>query len=117
MVLKLKHAFVDYALVSLYYEVNNVEEVSNMLTPNRYMTWEQAVKEYPNSWVVFDENAKTFWGGDPSEGTVIAVCSDDEIDDYRIECRRMNRKIRFNRTSYKTGVGLIDVQGISIRVE
>ena len=57
-----------------------------MLTPNEYMTWDEAVEKYPDSWVVFDENCKTAWGGEPIEGIVIAVCSDEEIDDYRIEC-------------------------------
>lgn len=88
-----------------------------MLTPNEYMTWDDAVKKYPDSWVVFDENCKLAWGGRPDSGIVIAVCSDEEIDDYRIECRHTNKKIHFGRTNYKMGVGIVDVEGISIRVD
>lgn len=88
-----------------------------MLEPNKYMTWEEAVKEYPDSWVVFDENAKTDWGGEPLEGNVIAVCSNDEIIDYRLKCRHLGKKINFERTSYNIGVGVINVQGISLEVK
>lgn len=88
-----------------------------MLTPNEYMTWDEAVKKYPNSWVVFDENCKLAWGGDPAEGIVIAVCTDDEIDDYRIECRHTKKKIHFSRTSYNMTSGFVEVEGINIRVD
>lgn len=88
-----------------------------MLTPNEYMTWDEAVKKYPDSWVVFDKNCKAAWGGEPLEGIVIAVCSDDEIDDYLIDCRHNHRNVHYERTSYKTGVGIINVEGISIKVD
>lgn len=88
-----------------------------MLEPNKKMTWEEAVKEYPDSWVVFDENCKTAWGEEPLEGTVIAVCSNDEIDDFLIECLQSNRMVHYDRTSVKAGVGIINVQGIGIKVE
>ena len=76
-----------------------------MITPNKYMTWEEAVKAYPDHYVVFDENAKIGWARQPLEGMVIAVCTNDEIDDFRIKCRHEGKVIYFDRTRFTTKYG------------
>lgn len=76
-----------------------------MITPNEYMTWAQAVKDYPDHYVVFDGDAKLGWAQHPLEGTVIAVCSNEEIDNFRIKCIQEGRKIYFRRTKIKTPTG------------
>ena len=76
-----------------------------MLTPNEYMTWKQAVEKYPDHYVVFDANAKIGWARQPIAGVVIAVCDDDEIDDFRIKCRHEGKVIYFERTRVKTKMG------------
>ena len=76
-----------------------------MITPNEHMTWEQAVERYPDHYVVFDGDAKLGWAQRPLEGTVIAVCSNDEIDKFRVKCIQEGRKIYFRRTLIKTPTG------------
>lgn len=51
-----------------------------MLVINRNMTWDEMVEEFPDKWVVLSSH--TGWGPDIETGTVIAVLSDDEYDDY-----------------------------------
>ena len=61
------------------------------------MTWDQMVERYPDRWVavanpVFDGNHPDILGGD-----VVAVLTDDEINDY--ELAHQGQGLRFERTT------------------
>ena len=48
----------------------------------RRITWEDAVRDYPNMWVVFKNTEKS--GANPISGILVDVKSDDEIIPYKV---------------------------------
>lgn len=83
---------------------------------NKYYTWEQMVEMFPNKWVVV-ENGKLDSGRFIECGELIAVCDDDEIDKFIIECYENNKKIDYERTTEEGSLGIINVEGIKIKIE
>ncbi len=83
---------------------------------NKYYTWEQMVEMFPDKWVVV-ENAKLDSGRFIEAGELIAICDDNEVDKFIIECYEMGKKIDYERTTEEGSLGIINVEGIKIKVE
>ena len=65
---------------------------------NKYYTWQELAKEFPDKWVVV-ENATLDSGGFIVSGNLIGVCSDNEIDDFVVSCYKEDKRISYERTT------------------
>ena len=83
-----------------------------MLTDEKRLTWEEAVKDYPNMWVVFKNTEKS--GPNPISGILVDVKSDDEIIPYKVA--NYQNGYDFYRTTEESWGGLIDAD-FKIRVD
>lgn len=70
---------------------------------------------YPDKWVVV-ENAKLTDGGFIEAGELIAVGNKSETDDFMVECYNEGRTVDHQRTTDTGSVGILNVQGIEIRI-
>lgn len=59
------------------------------------MTWDEIVNKYPNMWVAIKD--AEIDGSDILSGIVVAVKSDNDIDDFRI--KNIRKGYRFRRTT------------------
>lgn len=73
---------------------------------NKYYTWGELVKLYPDSWVVV-ENTILDKGNFIKAGELIAVYNDNEIDDFVANCYNMGRRIRYKRTTTESVIGVM----------
>lgn len=86
-----------------------------MEQPNKLMTWNEMVKEYPDRWVIVQQTK-----GDVTnieEGFVKFVATDDEVSDIWIQCRKAGLGYKKDRTTVEPFMGIIDGVNFSITVE
>lgn len=83
-----------------------------MLTPNKLMTWDEMVREYPAKWV-FVEVTK----GDATnfdEGVVRVVAQDQEVEDAMDYCSEQGLRYTFQRTTVEPFMGILDSINLNI---
>ena len=78
-----------------------------------HLTWEEIVEKYPDRWVVLT-NCNMLYGG-IQDADVIAVLMNDEVDDFRLA--NWGKGYYYERTTEKTGVGIINVKGVELTVD
>ncbi len=78
--------------------------------PNRRMTWEEMVDQYPDRWIAIRDAQMD--GADIVSGIVEAVLTDDEIGEYREQAAH---GLQFDRTTEGNWYGPISAE-FSIRV-
>lgn len=86
-----------------------------MEQPNKLMTWEEMVENYPGKWVVVKKtkgNLSTI-----KEGIVKYVASDDEISDIWIKCRKSGLGYEKRRTTTEPFMGIVDGVNFEITAE
>lgn len=64
---------------------------------NERLTWEQIVEKYPDKWVALSNVITDGEHPDILEGDVVAVLSDDEIEDY--ELSHIGQGLQYQRTT------------------
>lgn len=83
---------------------------------NEFHTMEELEELYPDKWVLI-ENPKLNSGLFIVEGELIAVGDSREIGDFAVECRKAGRNVDYERTTDAGSVGVLEVEGLTIRVE
>ncbi len=78
-----------------------------------HLTWEEIIEKYPDCWVAL-ANCNMLYGG-IQDADIVAVLADDEVDDFRV--KNWGTGYRYRRTTERTGVGVINVQGVELTVD
>lgn len=86
-----------------------------MEQPNKLMTWEEMVENYPGKWVVAEKTKGNISNLD--EGIVKYLASDDEISDIWIKCRRAGLNYDKFRTTTEPFMGIVDGVNFEITTE
>lgn len=82
----------------------------------KIFTWDELVEKFPDKWVVV-ENPKLDEAKFIESGKLIQVCNDLEIDDFVLKCYRDGKTIRYDRTTEKNGIGIINAENVEYIVK
>lgn len=73
---------------------------------NEFYTWKELVDKYPDKYVVVVD-AELGVAGEIKSGNLIAVCEDNEIDDFIISLYKEHKKFEYSRTTEGNWMGII----------
>lgn len=76
-----------------------------LITDKKLYSWQELIDKYPDKWVVVD-GAELTDSGFIQSGVLIAVCNDEEIDDFIVSCYEEGKDVHYERTTEESGVGI-----------
>jgi len=87
-----------------------------LVIDKKFYTWDELVEEFPDKWIVV-EDARLTDAGFIESGKLIAVCKDEEIDEFVVSCYQNNKNISYERTTEGSGVGIVNVEDFKYTVK